>query len=113
MTEMWATVLGEVDSMRRSDGRLGSEVEDEQKAPRILSRFDAEAVADARLGVEIARTGRVRLDLVAQVGDVHAQCVGVLRVFRAPDPRQELAVGEDAVRVHGEVAERFDFSGGG
>src|SRR5687768_16669539 len=45
----------------------------------------AEAITDARLGVKKARARLVGFDFVAQVGDVNAQRVRVIRVLFAPD----------------------------
>jgi hypothetical protein len=55
--------------------------------------------------MEVARAGGVRLDLIAEVGDVDAEGMGVLRILRAPDAGEELP----ARRFHpGWEADRTD-----
>src|SRR5439155_26161501 len=73
---------------------------------RALAPVRHEPVADARLRDDVARRLRVRLDLLAQAGDVHVQIVRLVAVFGAPDPAQQHAVGDQLVRLRGEGAQQ-------
>src|SRR5579864_2489950 len=52
------------------------------------------------------------LQLVAQLGHVHAQVVRVLDRVRTPHLLQELAMGEDLARMTDEGDEQLVFGGG-
>ena len=62
---------------------------DERAVSAALARID-QSVAGAGLGQEIARPGRVGLDLAAELRHVHVEVVGLLRVPRPPDLAQDI-----------------------
>src|SRR5215472_9910148 len=55
-----------------------------------------EAVSHAGLGQQVARAGRLRLQLAAQLCDVDAQVVALRLILRAPHLLQQLALGDEA-----------------
>src|ERR1700743_1369350 len=58
-----------------------------------------EAVPHARLGEQVARTGRLGLQLAAELGDVDAQVVGLRAVGRTPNVLEELLLGDQPAPV--------------
>ena len=58
--------------------------------------YSRKAVADAKLGQQQLRPGGVVLDLLAELGHVHANMVGLGSRGAAPDLLQDLAVRDDA-----------------
>ena len=66
-----------------------------------------EAVADARVGADVARPSA--LDLAAQVRDLPAQDVVVVRVLRTPDLDQQRAVGHQPPAVAREGLEQVEL----
>src|SRR3954468_9121978 len=67
----------------------------------------AEAVADARVGVEVAGA-----ELATQVGHVHPQDLHVVGVLGAPDVDQDGAVGQQAPAVEREHAQEVELDRG-
>src|SRR5579885_2725117 len=68
-------------------------------ARRRLFLVREEAITDARFGPEVARLLRIRLDLLAETGDVDVQVMGLGAIRWAPDLSQQRLVREDAVGV--------------
>src|SRR3984893_15672275 len=58
-----------------------------------------EAVADAELGEQHARLGRVCFDLLADLADEDARVMGIVEVRRAPDFLEQELVGDLVARV--------------
>ena len=71
---------------------------------RLGIRRTHQPVPRAGLGHQVARAGRVGLDLLAQAGDVDVQVVRLDLVGGPPDPFQDGAVGEQLALVLGEQA---------
>src|SRR5690349_9231319 len=80
----------------------------ESREPRAALVAQAEAIAHAGDGEDVAGAGGAALDLAAQVADVDVDEVCVV-VGRAPDGVEEVAVGEDFVRVGDQLAEQVEF----
>lgn len=59
--------------------------------------------------LDIPRVGRVWLDLLAQIGDLQTQEVGIATGAFAPDPGQKLLVEEEPPRVAGEQRQEAVF----
>ena len=77
----------------------------------VLLAIKRQAVADARLGLEVARAGGVLLEFAAELRDVDAQILGLFGVLGAPDFVEQLALGDDASGVFDEDLEEFVFVG--
>src|SRR6516225_5662129 len=71
-----------------------------------------EAVAHARVGEQIARPGRLGLQLAAQLRHVHAQVVVLRLVGRAPDFVQQLPLGHQPTAVAHQHLEQLPLGGG-
>src|SRR5690606_10299259 len=71
-----------------------------------------EAVPHAPDGEDVARTGRVRLDLVAQATDVRVPVVLVALERGAPDGVEQLHPGEGTTRVAREMLQQLELLGG-
>ena len=54
-----------------------------------------EAISDPRFGENIARLGRIRFDLFAQVANEDAEVLGLIRIVAAPDFREQRAMRQD------------------
>src|SRR5262249_4392003 len=98
-------------SPRRSPGRrtvCARAADDRQERARPARRprsGQAEAIADAGIGDQDPRVGRVRLDLAPHLGDEDAQVGGGVLVAGAEDRPQQVPVGEDAVGVGGQLVQ--------
>src|SRR5579884_3533638 len=68
---------------------------------------EAEAVADAGLGEDVAGMRRIGLDLPAELVHEHVQVVQFFAVLRSPDAREQGPMRHHAVGVLGEVLERL------
>ena len=79
--------------------------------PRQLILAD-QPVADAGLGDEQLRLGRVRFQFLPQVRQIDAQVVGLLDRVRAPDLAEYLAVGQHLPGVLDEESQEVVFRGG-
>ena len=71
-----------------------------------------EAVADPRLGEQVARARRIGFELAAQLGHVDPQVVRLGLILRAPDLSEQLAPGDQPAGVAGEQLEQLPFGGG-
>src|SRR5688572_32320795 len=77
------------------------------RAQRRRSAVDAQPIADAGLGHQQLGTGRVVFQLAPEVVDVDPELLGVLGGVAAPDPFQQLPVGQDFVQVGRQDAEQL------
>jgi hypothetical protein len=68
-----------------------------------------EAVADPRLGQDMAGFGRVGLDLLTEVADEDPQVLGLCDVVSAPDCGEQRAMREDFTGVSEEVNQKIEF----
>src|ERR1700735_1526137 len=69
------------------------------KTFRVLFVRHAELVAHAGLGQDIARLGRLRLDLFAQLIDEHPQIHDLVAIVRPPYGLQQLAMRNGSVGI--------------
>ena len=65
----------------------------------LFTVIKVQPIAHARLGHEVARPGRIRLEFAAQLVHVLAQVVGLREVARPPHLLQELALAHELARV--------------
>ena len=72
-------------------------------------KLPGEAVPHARIGADQARAAGLRLDLPPQVGDVHAQHLGVVLKARAPDVAEQRPVGEQAPAVSDQEPQQLEL----
>ena len=68
-----------------------------------------EAIADPRFGEDVFRRGGVRLDLLAERPDQHAQVLRLIDRVRSPDRLQNGAVGQHAAGMLRQVGEQLEF----
>ena len=62
-------------------------------------RLRLKTVADAGFGQDVARTGRVNLQLLPETPDIDPEIVVLLAVGGAPDLVHQMVVGQDAVGI--------------
>src|SRR5205085_6776826 len=75
----------------------------------IGSGVSVEAITDPRFGENVARRGRVGLDLFAELADEDAQVLGLLNVIPAPDGGKQSAMRQHSPCVANEVSEQLEF----
>src|SRR5437763_597321 len=80
-----------------------------RQRPTAPARSWAEPVAHAPDRLEVARVGRLLLDLLSQTADVDGDCAGVEGRRVAPNPAQEIFPGEHAARVVDEEPEQVEL----
>src|SRR5512139_1618560 len=68
-----------------------------------------EAVADARLGENVTRLGRVGFDLLAQMADIDPEVLMAFHRLGAPDLGKQLAVGHHPARMRGQAKQQAVF----
>src|SRR4051812_12799038 len=90
----------------RADATATSRARSDTSAPLGLSG-ETQAVADAPDGVDHRRPGCVQL--LAQVGDVGLEDVGVAAEVVLPHVLEELGLGEHASGVEQEVAQQLEL----
>src|SRR5581483_5637594 len=69
----------------------------------------AQAIADAGLSQQVARTGHVLLQLLAEVTHVHAKVLSPVLAAGSPGRPKELGVGHDAPSMAHERREELEF----
>src|SRR5438445_4430813 len=75
----------------------------------IASDLVGEAIAHATFGEDIARIGRIVLELLAQVVDVQADVVRGIAILGAPHAAEQRLVGHDHARVREQVIEQAEL----
>ena len=65
----------------------------------ILSVFFRQPIPNTRFGLQIGRSGGVRLQFLPKVGHVDAQVVRVLKGVRTPNFAEDVLMGEDPSRM--------------
>src|SRR5205085_11760106 len=68
-----------------------------------------EAITDPRLCQNVLRSGRIRLDLFAQLADEDAQVFGLLDVVAARDGRKQRAMREHFAVLPEDMPEQIKF----
>ena len=68
-----------------------------------------QAVADAELGQDVGRPGRVGFELVAQSTDEDPQILNLLGLRRTPPHAQQMAMGQDLAGMHYEMTHQVEF----
>src|SRR5262245_46107749 len=88
-------------------GSVGTQ--DSGAALKKVSRPLSEPIAGSGLGEDVARPGRIRLELPPELRDVHVQIVRLLAVAPPPNLAQERRVCEQLAGVAGEDAEEREL----
>src|SRR5207302_10554017 len=65
-----------------------------------------ETVADAPLGQDVTRVGRVVLELLAQIVDVKPNIMRGVAVLRSPDATEQDLVGHDHARIGRQLVQK-------
>src|SRR5260370_12654379 len=71
-----------------------------------------ESVSDARDREDVVGTRRLRVDVAAEVADVHVDHPRLDGIFVPPDRVQDLLSAEDLARVAGQEREQIEFGMG-
>src|SRR5690348_14903847 len=69
-----------------------------------LLRRELQAVADAELGQDMGRAGRVELELLPQPANEDPQILHLFALRRAPDLPEQMPVGQYLAGMHDEMA---------
>src|SRR5262245_6920477 len=104
-----ASIDGQVRAVRRGSHVTNPSKPSNLRASPHPSSARVEPVAHPRLGDEVARVRRIRLELLPQLPHEHAKVLRLLLRGLAPYRLEKRGVGEDPVRVAGHVHKEIEL----